>query len=178
MKILDKIKNIIIPKEDDAHEFKPILAEIEDRPLNPLGNTIFWLIIIFMVLAALWMYFGKVDIVITDRGQIIPGGEEKLVQSLDKGVVKSINVKEGDYVNEGEIVAIVAPAEHEPGLELNNIREEEAKIVQQLASDRSKLSIASANKNRLEAVKDIFSLAIAQTEYLTSLPISLANIQN
>ena len=187
MNILEKIKNIIIPKEDDAHEFKPILAEIEDEPLNPIGNTVFWLIVAFIVIAALWMYLGKVDIVITARGQIIPGGEEKLVQSLDKGVVKTITVQEGDFVNEGQIVAIVAPAEHEPGLELNNIREEEAKIIQQLASDRSKLTIASANKNRLEAVKDIipqarYDEAVKETTELTheigALSASLAEVRN
>lgn len=159
MKILEKIKNIILPKEDDSHEFKPLLAEIEDSPINPIGNTIFWLIISFIVISALWMYFGKVDIVVTARGLIIPNGEEKLVQSLEKGVVKSINVQEGDYVNAGDVVAIVAPAEYEPELELNNLRQEEAKLSEQLASDRAKLSIAIANKKRLEEVKDIIPMS-------------------
>lgn len=151
MKLIDKI----FPKADDSHEFKPILAEIEDAPINPLGNTMFWTIIIFMLIAGLWMYFGKVDIVVTARGLIIPTGEEKVVQSLDKGVVTTLAVKEGEYVTEGQLVAIVSPAEYEPGLELNNLREEEARISQQLASDRTKLSIASNEKARLESVRDI-----------------------
>ena len=46
MKLFDKL----IPKADDSHEFKPILAEIEDAPLNPIGNTVFWLIMIFMLM--------------------------------------------------------------------------------------------------------------------------------
>ena len=157
MKLIDKL----IPKADDSHEFKPILAEIEDAPLNPIGNTIFWIIIIFMFIAGLWMYFGKVDIVVTARGLIIPTGEEKVIQSLDKGVVTTIAVKEGEYVTEGQVVAIVSPAEHEPGLELNNIREEEAKVAEQLADSRSKYSIALASKNRLESVRDI----IPQSRY-------------
>ena len=128
MGLFDKIKNLILPKEDDSHEFKPIWAEIEDSPLNPIGNTMFWIIIIFMVVTAVWMYFGKVDIVVTARGLIIPTGEEKVVQSLDKGVVTSVYVKEGDYIKKDDTVAVISPAEYEPGLELNNIREEEAKI--------------------------------------------------
>ena len=79
MKILDKL----IPKQDDSHEFKPILAEIEDSPVNPIGNTVFWLIITFMIIVGLWLYIGKVDIVVTARGIIIPTGEEKLIQSLE-----------------------------------------------------------------------------------------------
>ena len=151
MKLLDKL----IPKADDSHEFKPVLAEIEDAPINPIGNTMFWVIIIFMLIAALWMYFGKVDIVVTARGLIIPTGEEKVVQSLDKGVVTTIAVKEGEYVNKDQIVAIVSPAEHEPGLELNNLREEEARLSQQIAGDRAKLAIANSEKSRLASVRDI-----------------------
>lgn len=151
MKLLEKI----FPKADDSHEFKPILAEIEDAPINPIGNTMFWFIMTFMLIAGLWMYFGKVDIVVTARGLIIPSGEEKVVQSLDKGVVTTLAVKEGEYVTEGQVVAIVSPAEHEPGLELNNLREEEARVSQELASDRAKLAIARSEQSRLSSVRDI-----------------------
>ena len=160
MKIFDKFMNMILPKEkDDSHEFKPILAEIEDEPVNPIGNTVFWIVVVFMLIAGLWMYFGKVDIVITARGIIIPTGEEKVIQSLDKGVVTTISVKEGEPVSEGQIVAIVSPAEYEPGLELNNIREEEARVLQQLGDMKTKYSIALADKKRLEDVKDILPQA-------------------
>jgi len=155
MRFFHDFINKLFPKADDSHEFKPILAEIEDAPLNPIGNTMFWVIIIFMLIAGLWMYFGKVDIVVTARGIIIPTGEEKLVQSLEKGVLTTLAVKEGEYVTEGQLVAIVSPAEYEPELELNNLREEEARISQQMASDRTKLSIARSEKARLESVRDI-----------------------
>ena len=35
----------------DKHEFRPLLAEIEDQPLNPLGRTIFWIIITALLCA-------------------------------------------------------------------------------------------------------------------------------
>ena len=186
-KLLKKIQDIIIPKEDDSHEFKPILAEIEDRPLNPIGNTVFWLIISFMLIAGLWMYFGKVDIVVTARGLIIPNGEEKVIQSLEKGVVTSIPVSEGEYVTKDQIVAIVSPAEYEPELELNNLRAEEARISQQLASDRAKLSVANQNKQRLSEVRDIipasrYDDAVKETTELShsigALNASLTEIRN
>ena len=154
-----KLFNKLFPKADDSHEFKPILSEIEDAPVNPIGNTVFWIIITFIVIAGLWMYFGKVDIVVTARGLIIPTGEEKVIQSLDKGIIREIPVIEGEYVTKGEVVAIITPAEYEPGLELNNIREEEAKTAEQLASARSRYSVAVENKKRLETVKDIIPQA-------------------
>ncbi len=157
MKILDKIKNFILYKENDAHEFEPLLAEIEQSPINPIGPTIFWLVIAFIVFASAWMYFGKVDVVVTARGMIIPDGEQKIVQSLEKGVVSSILVKEGDYVEEGQILTIISPAEHEPGLELNNIAEEQAKVAEQIKSTKVSLSIANARKERLASVQDIIT---------------------
>lgn len=160
MRILDKIKNLILPKsDDDSHEFRPLLSEIEERPLNPLGNVIFWLIISFIVIAGLWAYFGKVDIVVTARGIIIPNGEEKVIQPLEKGVVSEIRVEEGDYVAKGQTLAIVSPAEYEPELELNNLREEEARISEQIASDRTKLSVARDTQSRLNSVRDIIPQA-------------------
>ena len=159
MKILDKIKNFILYKENDAHEFEPLLAEIEQSPINPIGPTIFWLVITFIVIASFWMYFGKVDVVVTARGMVIPDGEQKLVQSLDKGVVSSILVKEGDYVEKDQVLTIINPAEHEPGLELNNIAEEQAKAKEQIAATKTKLSFAKDRKARLSKVQDIIPKA-------------------
>ncbi len=187
MKLIEKLVDKLIPKADDSHEFKPILAEIEDRPLNPIGNTMFWIIMAFMLIAGLWMYFGKVDIVVTARGLIIPTGEEKVVQSLDKGVVQSLPLKEGEFVHEGDIVAVVAPADYEPGLELNNLREEEARVSEQLASSRTKYGIAVANRNRLSSVRDIipqsrYDDAVRETTELSheigALSASLSEIRN
>ncbi len=188
MNILDKIKNLILPKSDgDAHEFHPLLSEIEEKPLNPIGNTIFWLIISFIVITGLWMYLGKVDIVVTARGIIIPSGEEKVIQPLEKGVVSEIKVEEGDYITKGQTVAIVSPAEYEPELELNNLREEEARIAEQLASNRARLSITMDTKNRLNSVKDIIpqarydEVAVEATQLMheiNSLNASLAQVKN
>lgn len=159
MNIIEKLKSFILYKENDAHEFAPVLSEIETAPINPIGPTIFWIIIIFMFIAGLWMYLGKVDVVITARGIVIPAGEEKLVQSLEKGVIESLPVKEGEFVKVGQTLAIVTPAEYEPGLELNNIAEEEKSLLEQIASNNSRLSVAKSNKARLQEVRDIIPAA-------------------
>ena len=157
MKILEKIKHAILYKENDAHEFEPLLAEIEQSPINPLGHTVFWIIISFLVIAMLWMYLGKIDIVVTARGIIIPDGEEKIIQPLEKGIVTEIFVKEGDYVSKNQVLTIISPAEHEPGLELEQIKDEELKLKEQLASANSQYLIAKTRLERLESVKDIIT---------------------
>ena len=57
---------------DDRHEFKPLLVEIEERPLNPLGRAVFWIVIAALLFTCLWMIFGEVDVVVTARGKVIP----------------------------------------------------------------------------------------------------------
>ncbi len=154
--ILNKIVKIFVKRNaNDVHEFKSMLTEIEEEPLNPLGNTIFWLVILFIIIGGCWTYFGKVDVVITAPGIIIPHGGEKVVKALDKGIIYSINIKEGDYVKSGQELVIIKPTESEPGLELNNIHEEAAITMEKIASTKYRLSLAIDRKNRLKEVVDI-----------------------
>lgn len=94
----------------DHHDFKPILAEIEDRPTNPLGTLFLWTIIALMVTVVLGLIFLKIDVVVTARGKIIPTGDVKIVQPLETGVIKKIHVKEGDYVKKGAILLEIDPS--------------------------------------------------------------------
>lgn len=104
-------------RKDDYHEFRPGLAEIEDEPLNPLGRTIFWIIVIAIIFLSGWMYFGKVDVVVTARGKVIPVGEIKVLQPLTTGVVSRILVKEGDLVEKGQVLMEIDPSATEPELD-------------------------------------------------------------
>ena len=121
--MLDKIKdktNEIVKKiinMDDSHEFKPVLSEIEDSPVSPLGRFTFWIIVAIMIVTVLWLTIGKVDIVVSARGLIIPDGEAKIIQPLDTGVISKILVKEGDFVKEGQPLMEIDPATTEPELE-------------------------------------------------------------
>ena len=96
--------------QSDHHDFKPILAEIEDRPTNPLGTMFLWTIIAMMVTVVLGLIFLKIDVVVTARGKIIPVGDVKVVQPLETGVITKIHVKEGDYVKKGAVLLEIDPS--------------------------------------------------------------------
>lgn len=98
-KILESVKQI-----NDSYEFKPLLSEIEASPVSPLGRFTFWTIISLIFITSLWLFLGKVDIVINARGIVIPDGEAKIIQPLDTGVVKKISVKEGEFVKKGTLL--------------------------------------------------------------------------
>lgn len=104
-------------KKKDHHEFKPLLVEIDEEPLNPLGRTVFWIIIGSIVFFGLWLVLGKTDVVVTARGKVIPVGEVKTVQPLNAGVVRKIMVKPGDLVEQGQVLMEIDPSEIDPELE-------------------------------------------------------------
>lgn len=187
MNILNKIKDLFLHKADDAHEFQPLLAEIEHSPINPIGHTVFWLIVSFIFISSLWLYFAKIDVVVTARGFVIPDGEQKVIQPLEKGVVSKILVNEGDYVLAGQTLTVITPAEHEPALELAQLSEEEIKLKEKLASTNSQYLIAKSKLNRLEAVKDIitkdryddaYSQVVSYSHEIKSINASLEQINS
>lgn len=100
----------------DRHEFKPLLVEIEDRPLNPVGRTLLWTIIVFMVLSTLWLFFAKIDVVVSARGKIIPHGEIKILQPIETGVISKLLVKEGELVHKGQVLVEIDPSVTETDL--------------------------------------------------------------
>ena len=53
------------------YEFLPEAAEIEETPPSPFGRIILWTIVLLMVAAFLWSYFGKVDEEVLARGKVI-----------------------------------------------------------------------------------------------------------
>ena len=121
--MFDKIQNEInkviskIINTDDSHEFKPILSEIEDAPLSPIGRFTFWLVVSIITITILWVTIAKVDIVISAKGVVIADGESKIIQPLDTGVISKILVKEGDFVKKGQTLMEIDPATTEPQVE-------------------------------------------------------------
>lgn len=94
---------------NDLHEFKPLLIEIEDKPLNPLGRIILYLVLAIMIFATAWLILAKVDVVVSAQGKVIPSGEIKILKPLESGVVSKIFVKESDRVKKGDILIQIDP---------------------------------------------------------------------
>ncbi len=94
----------------DQHDFKPILAEIQERPANPAGRMFLCLLMAILVIAVLSLFLVEVDVVVSARGKILPVGDVKMLQPLETGVVSGIHVKEGDYVAKGATLLEIDPS--------------------------------------------------------------------
>ena len=109
--ILDKVKTFLSKNLSqnkyvlqDKHEFKPMLIEIEERPINPIGNFILWSVIVIFFIVIAWLSFSKIDVVVTANGMLIPNGSIKKIQFPYRGTIQEILVETGDHVSEGEVL--------------------------------------------------------------------------
>jgi hemolysin D len=85
-----------------AYQFLPAALEATETPPSPIGRVISLLIILLFTLAVAWGWYGKLDVVATAQGKIIPSGRVKTIQPLEIGTVKFIHVKDGQLVKKGD----------------------------------------------------------------------------
>lgn len=85
-------------------EFLPAALEIIETPASPAGRAIAFTIIAFFALALLWSCLGKIDIIATAQGKIVPTGRTKTIQPLEAGTVTAIHVRDGDRVRAGDVL--------------------------------------------------------------------------
>ncbi len=90
------------PADRDGTDFLPAAIEVMEKPPSPVGRLLLWLICAFLVLALLWAWLGRVDIVAVAQGRTIPSGRVKVVQAPELGVVRAIHVSEGQKVKAGD----------------------------------------------------------------------------
>jgi len=96
-------------RDQDARAFLPAALEIVDTPPSPIGRAIGATLIAIFSLAFVWASFGYVDIVATATGQIVPSGRVKVIQPLEIGVVRAINVHDGQSVKAGDALIELDP---------------------------------------------------------------------
>ena len=88
-------------------EFLPSILEVTETPPSPVGRLVLWTIVALVVVGALWALIGEVDEVAVAEGRVIPTGNVKVVQSPNKGVIKELMVREGDYVEAGQTIVVL-----------------------------------------------------------------------
>ena len=98
-------KEMDVPKRL-AHEvqFLPAALELQDKPVHPAPRIFIWTIMGFAALALIWACVGKIDVVATASGKIIPSGKTKIIQSSETAVVKAIHVTDGQAVKAGQLL--------------------------------------------------------------------------
>jgi hemolysin D len=98
-----------VRRRDYEIAFLPAALEIMEAPPSPVGRAIGATIIAFFCVAAAWAAVGRVDIVATAPGRIVPNDRVKVVQPLEAGVVRAIHVRDGVPVKAGDVLVELDP---------------------------------------------------------------------
>jgi hemolysin D len=85
-------------------QFLPAALALRDTPVHPAPRITLWLIMAFTLIAVLWATFGRIDVVATAVGKIIPNDRTKVIQPMETAVVKAIHVRDGQEVSLGQVL--------------------------------------------------------------------------
>lgn len=91
------------PRREDQ-EFLPAALEILETPPSPVRMAMIVFFAVFVVVALLWTYFGRFDIVAIAQGKIQPSGRVKVIQPVEAAKVRRIGATNGMHVAEGDVL--------------------------------------------------------------------------
>jgi HlyD family secretion protein len=98
------MKLTMFEPQSSALDFAPAILNIQQRPPSPMPRAVLWTLLALLALLLLWSLIGKLDIVATAQGKLVPQTYVKIVQPADAGIVKEILVKDGDRVHAGQVL--------------------------------------------------------------------------
>jgi len=95
------------PRTD--HEFLPAALEIMEKPPSPGLRWLLLSLCILFTVALAWSFFGRVDVIATASGKVIPVGNVKVIQPVELGYVRAIHVRNGQQVKAGQLLVELDP---------------------------------------------------------------------
>lgn len=90
-------------------EFLPHAAAIERRLPAEGSRATLYALCALIVCALLWATFSDVDRVVAARGRLVTPLPNMVVQPLEPGVLKTLNVRLGQVVHKGDVLATLDP---------------------------------------------------------------------
>ena len=91
---------IIQGQDDAAEEVYAFMGSL--RPF--WGRALLYIVLLFVIVATIWAWWSKVDVVASAPFRLVPLGQVKTMQAQRGGEIELIGVKEGDHVEKGQVL--------------------------------------------------------------------------
>lgn len=98
------MKNEATALSPEALDFAPGLLSIQESPPARLPRAVMYTVGVLFVILLLWALFGKLNIIASAEGRLVPQTYVKIVQPSDAGIVQEILVREGETVKAGQVL--------------------------------------------------------------------------
>ena len=82
-----------------------------------------WAVLACVAAFVVWAYFAVLDEVVRGAGKVIPSSQVQVVQNLEGGIVKELNVAEGDSVQSGQVLLTIDDTRFDSSLQESRVRE-------------------------------------------------------
>ncbi len=101
----------------------------ELEPPLPKSSLLIWIVCIGLSVLLAWAWIFKLEEVSTGTGKVVPSSKEQVIQSLEGGILTKLNVREGQIVEQGQVLAQLDPTRFE-----SNVGESESLLLSSLAT--------------------------------------------
>ncbi|MEW9581410.1 HlyD family type I secretion periplasmic adaptor subunit [Paraburkholderia sp. DGU8] len=138
------------PPERAAHElaFLPAQLELVETPVHPAPRWTMRILVLLTGLALLIGVLGRLDIVVTASGQFIPDARVKTIQPAITGVVREIQVHDGQRVTAGQLLMKLDTTQAAADAD----KARSARLDAELAAARASALLAAQRDNRMPIV--------------------------
>jgi len=155
--------------DQNDYEFMQSLSSaiLEQSPKGMSRIIILWLITIG--LAIYWASISEIDEIVRGNGEIVPSGNNQIIQNLEGGIVQEILVQAGDRVEKNQVLLKIDNLKSQATLSANRIKalELEAKIIRlQAEANNSEFSPSEEQKQKMPKLiareESLFATAMSQ----------------
>ena len=92
---------LLLDYEEDRIRYQDHIDEAEIVK----SSRIIWAFVALIGSLLIWSYFAKLVEVTTGTGKVVPTSREQIIQSLEGGILSELFVREGDQVEQNQILA-------------------------------------------------------------------------
>lgn len=149
----------------DINEMSDSREVYESKP-NPFFAIFIYTIVGILVIAIVWMYFGRIDVVVKSEGIIRPNSQVATIVNTYGGKLDKVYIEDGSSVEEGDILYII---EH------NDLIDELKYYEEQLSDIEETIQMLGIYKKSIEDGTNYFEETIGEEEYYTKTSSYLIN---
>jgi len=115
---------------EDYEYMNSLSAAVKEQSPRHVRIVLYiWLAAVILFIG--WAYFAEVDEITRGSGEIVPSGNNQMIQNLEGGIVQKIMVKPGDFVEKGQPLMKIDNSKSEAQQDSGQLKtlELEAKII-------------------------------------------------
>jgi adhesin transport system membrane fusion protein len=99
---MPEAKNNGAPRKEDLDFAVSAAAVLERAPRG--ARMLTWGIFVFFVIFLVWAGGASIEEVVKGQGKVIPSAQIQVVQNLEGGIVRELLVREGEVVEQGQVL--------------------------------------------------------------------------